>query len=145
MATLWRAMLLPIPGKYFNNFHYQTHLKICLKNLISLPNGTKENSNCSIVILMGFSQTPRIFTTFFKLIHRNNKASLVNILVTFCGKLECTFLTATMLFLYLHFSITAKVAELKTWQFTKVIINKFFDLRIGKATKSISRFALVRF
>ena len=26
----------------------------------------------------------------------NNKASLVNMLVTFCGKLECSFLTATI-------------------------------------------------
>ena len=37
---------------------------------------------------------------------RNNKASLVNMLVTFCGKLECSYLTATMLNLYLHFSTT---------------------------------------
>ena len=63
---------------------------------------------------MGFSQTPRIFTTFFELIRPNNKASLVNIFVTFCGKLECSFLTATILFLYLHFSTTAKVPRPKT-------------------------------
>ena len=39
----------------------------------------------------------------------NNKASLVNMLVILCGKLECSFLTAAMLLLYLHFSTTAKV------------------------------------
>ena len=39
---------------------------------------------------------------------RNNKASLVNMLVTFCGKLECSYLTATMLNLYLRFSTTPK-------------------------------------
>ena len=38
-------------------------------------------------IVMAFSQTPRIFTTFVKLIRGSNKASLVNMLVTFCGKL----------------------------------------------------------
>ena len=63
---------------------------------------------------MGFSQTPRIFTTLFELIRRNNKASLANMLVTFCGKLECSFLTATMLLLYLHFSTTPKVPRPKT-------------------------------
>ena len=82
-------------------------------NLISLGNGTKENSKCSIIILMGFSQTPRIFKTFFELIRRNNKASLVNMLVTFSGKLECSFLTAPMLFLYLHSATTAKVPRPK--------------------------------
>ena len=81
--------------------------------LISLANGTKENSKCSIIILMGFSQTPRIFKTFFELIRRNNKASLVNMLVTFSGKLECSFLTAPMLFLYLHYATIAKVPRSK--------------------------------
>ena len=110
------AMLLPIPGKYGSRFSLSNTSKSLSKEftLISLPNGTKENSKCCIMILMGFSQTPRIFTTFFELIRRNNKASLVNMLVTFCGKLECRFLTATMLFLYLHFSTTAKVPRPKT-------------------------------
>ena len=75
----------------------------------------------------------------FELIRRNNKASLVNMLVTFCGKLECSFLTATMLFLYLHFWTTAKVPRPKTWQITKVFLlrnyeTKFYDQRIWKAT-----------
>ena len=39
---------------------------------------------------------------------RNNKASLVNMLVTFCGKSECSYLTATMLNLYLRFLTTPK-------------------------------------
>ena len=38
----------------------------------------------------------------------NNKASLVNMLVTFCGKSECSYLTATMLNLYLRFLTTPK-------------------------------------
>ena len=63
---------------------------------------------------MGFPQTPKVFTTFFELIRRNNKASLINMLVTYCGKLECSFLTASMLFLHLHFSTTAKVPRPKT-------------------------------
>ena len=37
---------------------------------------------------------------------RNNQASLVNMLVTFCSKLECSYLTATMLNLYFRFSTT---------------------------------------
>ena len=45
---------------------------------------------------------------------RRSKASLVNMFVTFCGKLECSFLTATMLVLYLHFLKTAKVPRSKT-------------------------------
>ena len=54
---------------------------------------------------MGFSQTPRIFTTFFELIHRNNKASLVNMLVTFCGKVECSFLTGNnVVFVFTFFN-----------------------------------------
>ena len=57
---------------------------------------------------MGFSQTSRIFT-FLELICLNYKACLVNMLVTSCGKLECSFLTATISFLYLRFSTTAKV------------------------------------
>ena len=109
-------MLLPIPGKHGNRFSISNTSKSLSKEftLISLPNGTKENSKCSIIILMGFSQTPRIFTTVFQLIRPNNKASLVNIFAIFCGKLECSFLTATMLFLYLHFSTTAKVPRPKT-------------------------------
>ena len=75
---------------------------------------------------------------------RNNKASLVNMLVILCGKLECSFLKATMLLLYLHFSTTAKVPHPETWQITKVI-NRFFDKRMRKATKSLWRFGLVRF
>ena len=78
-------------------------------------------------------------------VSRNNKGSLVNMLVTFCSKLEWSFLTATMLLLHLHFSTTAKVPRPETWQMTKVIINKFFDQRIRKATKSLRRFGLVRF
>ena len=42
---------------------------------------------------MGFSQTPRILPTFAQLNRGSNKASLVNMLVIFCGKLECSFLT----------------------------------------------------
>ena len=68
--------------------------------------------------------------TFFELIHRNNKASLVNMLVTFSGKLERSFLAATMSSLDLHFSTTTKVPRPKTWQIKKVIIKIFFDLRI---------------
>ena len=70
---------------------------------------------------------------------RNNKASLVNMLVTFCGKLECSFLTATTLFLYFHFSTTVTVPRPETWQITKVRINKCFDQRIRKATKRLWR------
>ena len=74
-------MLLPIPGKYGNRFSLLNTSKSLSKEftLMFLPNGTKENSKCSIIILMGFSQIPRIFTTFFELICRNNKASLVNV------------------------------------------------------------------
>ena len=140
-------MFLPIPGKYDNRFSLSNTSKSLSKEftLISLPNGTKESSKCSIIILMRFSQTPRMFTTFFEFIRHNNKASLVKMLVIFCGKLECSFLTATMLILYLHFSTTAKVPRPKTRQVTKVIINKFFDQRIWKATKSLWRLGLVRF
>ena len=121
-------MLLPIPGKYGSRFSLLKTSKSFSKEftLTSLPNGTKENSKYSIIILMGFSQPPRIFT-FFELIRRNNKASLVNMLVTFCSKLECSFLEATMFFLYLHFSTTAKVPRPKTWQ-----IRKFFYYEITK-------------
>ena len=72
-----------------------------------------QNTKVSIMILMGFSQTPRILTTFLELIGRSNKAPLVNGLVTFFGKLECSFVTATMLFLYLHFSAAVKVPRPK--------------------------------
>ena len=109
-------MLLTIPRNYGNRFSLSNTSK-SLPNeftLISLPSGTKGNSKCSIIILMGFSHTPRIFATFFELIRHNDKAALVNMLVTFCVKLECSFLTATMLFLYLHFSTTAKVPWPKT-------------------------------
>ena len=87
-------MLLSIPGKYGNRFSLLNTSKILSKEftLTSLPNGTKENSKCSIIILMGFSQTPRISTTFFELLRRNNKASLINMLVTFSAKSECSFL-----------------------------------------------------
>ena len=60
--------------------------------------------------LMEFPQTPKTFTTFIELIFRNNKTSLV----IFCSKLGCSFLTATMSFLYLHFSTTANVSRPKT-------------------------------
>ena len=84
-------------------FQYQILLKVCLKNLlsslISLPNGAKENSKWPIVIPMRASQATKFFT-FLKIIYCNNKASLVNMLVTFCGKLVCSFLTVTMSFLY---------------------------------------------
>ena len=56
---------------------------------------------------MEFSQTPRILT-FLELIELK-KSSLVNMLVRFYGKLDCRFFTATMSFLYLNFSKTAKV------------------------------------
>ena len=69
------------------------------------------------------------FHNSFELICCNNKASLVNMLVTFCSKLECSFLTTT-LFLYLHFSTTAKVPPPKMLRTMKVIINKFYGQRI---------------
>ena len=75
----------------------------------------------------------------------NNKAFLVNMLGIFCGKLACSFLTETILFLYLQFSTTSKVPRPKMWQITKVIIDKFFDQRIRKATKSLWRSGLIRF
>ena len=124
-------MLFLIPGKYGNRFSLSNTSKSLSEEFTStsLPNGTEEISKCSIIILMGFSQTPRMFT-FFELIRRNNKASLVNMLVTFSGKLEHSFLAATMSSLYLHFSTTTKVPRPKTWQIKKVIIKIFFDLRI---------------
>ena len=109
-------MMLPIPGKNGSRLPLSNTPKSFSKEftLISLPNSTKENSKCSIIILMGFSQTPKIFTTLFELIRRNSKAPLVDMLITFYCKLECSFLTATVLFLYLHFSTTAKVRWPKT-------------------------------
>ena len=108
-------MLFPIPGKYGNRFSLSNTSDSLSEEFTStsLPNGTKEISKCSIIILMGFSQPPRMFT-FFELIHRNNKASLVNMLVTFSGKLERSFLAATMSSLDLHFSTTTKVPRPKT-------------------------------
>ena len=75
-------MLLPIPGKYGKRSSLLNTSKSLSKEftLTSLPNDTKESSKSSIIILMGFSQTPRIFTTFFELVRRNNKASLVNLM-----------------------------------------------------------------
>ena len=70
-----------ITGNVFTEC-YQTRLKVFPKNLlsffISLPNDAKENSKCSIMILIGVSHTPRIFTTFLELNRHNNKASLIN-------------------------------------------------------------------
>ena len=86
-----------------------------------------------------------LFWHMLTYIRRKNKASLVNMLVTFCGKLEGIFLTVTMLFLYLHFSTTAKVPRPKTWQITKVITDKFLDQRIRKATKRLWGFGLIWF
>ena len=67
-VTYCLAMLLPIPEKYDNRFSLSSTSKSLSKefNLISPPpNGTRENSKRSIIILIGFPQTPRIFTTIF--------------------------------------------------------------------------------
>ena len=62
---------------------------------------------------MGFLETPKILS-FHELICCTYKASLVNGLLTFCDKLECSFLKATLLFFYSHFSTTVKVPLPKT-------------------------------
>ena len=96
------AILFPIPANMVKDFQYQIHLKFCVKNLlsffISLPNGAKANSKLPIMIPMRALQPPRFFTTLLEIICGNNKASSVNMLVIFYGKLECRFLTVTISF-----------------------------------------------
>ena len=83
-----------------------------IDELVSIINHKKYQDKYQKWQILEFIST-RILTTFLEPICRNNKASLVNMLVKFCGKLECSFLAAKMLFLYLHFSTTAKVPRPK--------------------------------
>ena len=106
------TMLLPIPARYSNSSLSNTSKSLSKEFTFLLYISTKcikENSKCSMMILMGVSQTAWIFTTFPELIFGNNKASLVNKLVTFCCKLEYSFFKETISLLYLHFPTTAKV------------------------------------
>ena len=70
-----------------------------LSSFVSLPNGAKENSKCPIMMPMRVSQATKLFV-FLKIIWCDNEASLVYVLVTFYGKLVCSFLTVAMSFLY---------------------------------------------
>ena len=77
---------------------------------------------------------------------RNNKASLVNMLVTFCGKLECSYLTATMLNLYLRLSATPKDTKgnkkFMMFRFSSVLIRfltfLFIFVSLGLQTAHLS-------
>ena len=77
---------------------------------------------------------------------RNNKASLVNMLVTFCGKLECSYLTVTMLNLYLRFSTTPKDTKgnkkFMMFRFSSVLIRfltfLFIFVSLGLQTAHLS-------
>ena len=139
---------------FFSSGHIRNVVKIDVENdnvvltLSNLVQFNVETHNVVSTLLNILNFNVDVHNVFSMLIWRcamSRRTSLVNMLVAFCGKLEYSFLTAAMLFVYLHFSTTTKVPRPKTWQITKVIINKFFDQQIRKATKKLWRFDLVRF